>query len=431
MSALTITQTPSATTAAPGAVVGYTVTVTNSGVTGYTGATLTDPLSGVLDDAAYNGNAAATAGTVSYASPNLTWTGNLAAGATATITFSVTVKNPDTGNKVLASTITSATSGTNCFAGSTDARCTATVAVQGLTITATASTASTTPGSTVGYTVTVTNSGQAAYAGASISDSLAGLLDDAAYNGDATATSGSLSYASQNLTWTGNLAAGATATITFSATVNNPDTGEQGPGDRDHLADSGRATARRPGPAAACGTSVTVLVPGLTISNAASTNTPLPGSVVGYTLTITNTGQTSYTGITVGESFAQLADDAVYDGNAVATTGAVSFASPVLTWTGSLSPGGSATVTFSVTVNSPDNGDKLPDRRRVLVRGRVNVPAGDDLRPGADHRGGADPGTDHHQHGEYRHDDAGSHGQLYGDDLEHGADAVYRGVGGR
>ena len=37
----------------------------------------------MLDDAAYNGDAAATAGTVSYTSPVLTWTGDLAPGATA------------------------------------------------------------------------------------------------------------------------------------------------------------------------------------------------------------------------------------------------------------------------------------------------------------------------------------------------------------
>jgi hypothetical protein len=60
--------------------VGYTITVTDSGQTPYTGATVTDSLSGVLGDAAYNGDAAATAGTVSYASPVLTWTGNLAVG---------------------------------------------------------------------------------------------------------------------------------------------------------------------------------------------------------------------------------------------------------------------------------------------------------------------------------------------------------------
>ena len=83
----------------------YTVTVTNSGQTAYTGAALTDSLSGVLDDASYNGDASATAGSVSFASPNLTWTGNLAVGAVATITFSVTVNNPDNGDKLLTSTI--------------------------------------------------------------------------------------------------------------------------------------------------------------------------------------------------------------------------------------------------------------------------------------------------------------------------------------
>ena len=61
----------------------------------------TDALAGVLDDAAYNSDAAATVGSGLYTSPNLTWTGTLAPGATATVTFSVTVSNPDTGNKIL------------------------------------------------------------------------------------------------------------------------------------------------------------------------------------------------------------------------------------------------------------------------------------------------------------------------------------------
>ena len=56
-------------TTVPGATVQYTVTVTDTGQTPYTGAAVTDDLSGVLDDAAYNGDAAATAGSVSFASP--------------------------------------------------------------------------------------------------------------------------------------------------------------------------------------------------------------------------------------------------------------------------------------------------------------------------------------------------------------------------
>ena len=164
--ALTIVKTASAATAVPGQTVTYTVTVTDSGQTPYTGATLTDPLAGVLDDAAYNGDAAATAGSVSYAAPNLTWTGNLSPGGSATITYSVTVNNPDTGDKMLTNTVTSPTAGSNCPAGGTDPDCTATVDVSELTIVNTASTPTTTPGGVVGYTITATNTGQAPLAGA-------------------------------------------------------------------------------------------------------------------------------------------------------------------------------------------------------------------------------------------------------------------------
>ena len=227
--ALTISATANTAAAAPGTTIGYTVTVTDSGQTPYTGATFTDSLAGALDDATYNGDAAATAGSVTYASPNLTWTGNLAVGATATITFSVTVNNPDTGDKAIVTAITSSTVGSNCPAGGSDPGCTVTVAglTPALTIAATANSATTTPGAVVRYTVTVTNSGQTPYTGASFTDPLGGVLDDASYNGDASATAGTASFASPNLTWTGNLAAGAAATITFSVTVNNPDTGNK------------------------------------------------------------------------------------------------------------------------------------------------------------------------------------------------------------
>ena len=48
---------------------------------------------------------------MTYTDPDLTWTGNLNPGDTATITFSVTVDSPDTGNHLLASTLTSAAAG--------------------------------------------------------------------------------------------------------------------------------------------------------------------------------------------------------------------------------------------------------------------------------------------------------------------------------
>ena len=101
--ALTIAATTSPATAVPGATVHYTVTITDTGQTPYTGITVTDDLTGLLDDASYNGDASASAGTVTFASPDLTWTGTLAPGAATTVTFTVTVNNPDTGDRTLTS----------------------------------------------------------------------------------------------------------------------------------------------------------------------------------------------------------------------------------------------------------------------------------------------------------------------------------------
>ncbi len=77
-------------------------------------------------------------------------------GATATITYSVTVSNPDTGNRSLTSRVTSAAVGGNCPSGGSDLRCSSTVSVlvPGLTLAVSANSASTTAGSVVQYTVT-------------------------------------------------------------------------------------------------------------------------------------------------------------------------------------------------------------------------------------------------------------------------------------
>ena len=343
---LTISKTADVSTTTPGSTVHYTITVTNSGSVAYSGANFTDPLTGVIDDAAYNGDASATTGSVSFGSPNLAWTGNVAVGATATITYSVTVRSPDPGDHVLANTVTSTTTGSNCASGSTDTRCTWRVSVSDLTILKTADVNTTTPGSTVHYTILVTNAGQIAYTGATFTDPLGGVLDDATYNNNATvAGGGSAVYASPNLTWTGNLAIGASATITYSVTVNNPDTGS-------HLlantVTSATAGSNCPSGSTDARCTVTVSVSGLTIVKSADVSTTTPGSTVHYTITVTNTGLTTFTGATFSDDLTGVLDDATYGGNATVTAGpgSVSYASPpYLTWTGSLSPAQVATIT--------------------------------------------------------------------------------------
>ena len=213
-------------TATPGQQVTYTITVTDTGQTPYTGATVTDDLTGLLDDAAYGADATATTGAVSYASPGLTWTGNLTPGQAATITYTVTVHNPETGDKILTNTVTSAAAGSNCprrihrppvrqhgDGGAADHRLTADVST-------------TIPGGVVHYTTTLTNTGQTPYYGISMTADGSGLADDAVGNADQTATSGSFAIGATGAVWSGDIPVGGTVTLTGSVTVNNPDTGD-------------------------------------------------------------------------------------------------------------------------------------------------------------------------------------------------------------
>ena len=356
--ALGIVKTADASTATPGQVVHYAVTVTNTGQTSYTGATFSDPLTGVLDDAAYNGDGSATAGTVTFASPVLTWTGDLAVGAAATITYSVTVASPDAGNHILANTVTSDTPGSNCATGSADPACTATINVAELAIDFTASVSTVTPGGTVGYVATLTNTGQAPYFGISVATDASGIADDATSNGDETASSGTLSVGPDGAVWTGDIPVGGTVTVSSSVTVDNPDAGDQvltATAVSAALGNNCPAGSTDP----ACTPVTDVLTPGLAIVKTADTTAAVPGGTVGYTVTVTNTGQTAYAGAAVNDSFAQMADDAAYDGDATATAGSLSLAGQVLTWTGSLAAGDAATITYTVTVGNPDTGDKL------------------------------------------------------------------------
>lgn len=127
--ALTITKTAGVSSTAPDDIVHYRITVADTGQTPYTGAVVTDSLAGVLDDATYRDDAVATVGTVTFASPKLTWTGDLLVGGTATITYSVRVNDPATGNLILANSVSSSTPGSNCLPGGADPRCNSSVAV--------------------------------------------------------------------------------------------------------------------------------------------------------------------------------------------------------------------------------------------------------------------------------------------------------------
>ncbi|MFD0573298.1 hypothetical protein ACFQ0T_33825 [Kitasatospora gansuensis] len=112
---MVVSKTADASSAEPGQRVTYTLKVTNPNGSTYPGATVTDDLTNVLDDATWGNDATTTSGTVTYAAPVLSWTGDVPAGRTVTITYSVTADNPDIGDHRLDNTIVGP-AGSNCAA---------------------------------------------------------------------------------------------------------------------------------------------------------------------------------------------------------------------------------------------------------------------------------------------------------------------------
>ncbi|MFC4337440.1 DUF7927 domain-containing protein [Salininema proteolyticum] len=127
---LSIAKSASASTAQPGDTVDYTVTAENPTGVDFTGAVIADDLTGVLDDADYNDDAAdgGAEGAFAFADPTLTWTGDIAAGETVTLTYSVTVHDPPDGDLSMDNLVVGPTE-SNCAPGSDDPACSTTVDV--------------------------------------------------------------------------------------------------------------------------------------------------------------------------------------------------------------------------------------------------------------------------------------------------------------
>ncbi|WP_282847790.1 DUF6923 family protein [Microbacterium oxydans] len=344
--AFAVTKAASAQTLNPGDTMTYTITVINTGDTAFTAldpASFTDDLTDVLDDAVYNGDATAGA---TFDTPTLSWSGALDIGGTVSVTYSVTVLNPTTGDLHLINGVVPGTDGSCLPADS----CTTDVPISGFVVSKTASPTSTTRGGVVEYTITVTNTGAVAYtdaAPASLADDLAGVLDDATYNGDVT---GGATIDGSVLQWAGPLGIGASVQITYSVTVNDAIVGDLHL--RNVVAPGGGGLCD---PAATCETNTPVSA--YTVTKAASSATTTPGGIVTYTITVQNIGQVDYSDVSPAsftDDLSSVLDDASYNGDA--SNGAI-VTDSTLSWSGPLAVGAISTVTYSVTVGDPPAGD--------------------------------------------------------------------------
>ena len=346
-------------TVAVGEVITYTVLIEQKGEGAVAGATISDDLTEVLDDATWNDDAAATAGEVAFEAPTLTWTGDLAVGDSVTLTYSVTTTAAGVGDDQLTNVVTTDDTRGYCVpAPDENPDCTTSHIVGDYQVTKTSDPetgSEVEEGDVITYTVTVSHIGLAPVEEATFDDDLTQVLDDATFNDDAEASAGETSYEEPTLTWAGPLGVDEEVTVTYSVTVT---------GEGDRLLKNVVTTPNPEQCVPAEGQDEACTTEHINGSYTFSkTSDPVPGSVVAedgvitYTVLISQVGSAPVEGATIEDDLSAVLDDAEWNDDASADSGEVSFEDTTLTWTGDLEVGQVVTLTYSVTANAVGEGD--------------------------------------------------------------------------
>ena len=379
---LTVNKTsvpPTGSNVGAGEVVSYTLTAKNQDPTEtYTDVVLSDNLSSVLAHATLNENSYPVMvgtnqiGTATLSNDNvLSWTGSLAAQATATLTYSVTI-DPDVD---LATVLKNGVTGTapsprtdhpgnvpsTCVTGN-EPGCFSTVTVGGTTF-VTTKTADPSdvvyPGEKITYTVTSQNTGEVP-GDPALEDDITNVVNNATLD---TATliakidgvvqnAPILAADGKSWTWNGTVDAGKSVVVTYQVTVNA--NAQPGTTFENCVTQGANAPVCVKNPP---------VVPGLQmgkVSVPATGEKVTAGDTVTYTLTAKNVHPSqTYPSVTLSDDLSGVLAHATLNatsfpvmvGTQNVGTATLSNAN-VLSWTGSLDAGATATITYSVTVKS-------------------------------------------------------------------------------
>ena len=222
-----------------------------------------------------------------------------------------------------------------------------------LTISKTVTPATQVVGQTVTFTITVRNTGNETCTGAVVTDTLPAWLEFVSSSPAATASSGIVTFSAVPVP------ANAAATFTLVARVvkNAPD-GSTLTNSASVSGKDGAGNTITAGPAT---TTMAVGAPLLTVSKTGAPNPVKAGGTLEYTISITNSGSQTATGVTVTDPVPTHVSFALADNGGVNTSGVVS-------WTGLAVPaGGSLTLHWSGTIASP-----VPDNTQVINIAKVD-----------------------------------------------------------
>jgi uncharacterized repeat protein (TIGR01451 family) len=349
--------------AAPGNTIEYRVIVTNAGPGVATGVVATDA---VASGSTYVANSCTGGTSCSFASGTVTWqVGTLASGASATLTFRVTLAStfPAGTTQVKNTAVIDSDQENPKNSDETIVNVTANPVTSGdksvrnvTTSGSFANTATASPGDTLEYQIIVTNNGSAAASGVVVTDAVAA---NSSYVPGSCAGGTSCSFSSPTVTWqVGTLAAnGGSATLTFRVTlaasfpagttqVKNTavvDSDQENPHNSDETTVNVSANPNVTG-----NKDVRNVTAGGSFANTASAS---PGDTIEYRIVLTNSGNAAATGVVVTDA---VAANSSYLANSCTGGTSCSFSSPTVTWqVGSIAAnGGTATLTFRVTLAS-------------------------------------------------------------------------------
>lgn len=353
---LDVEKTSDVEDAGTGDTVTYTVTVTNTGAGDYTDtepATASDDLSDVIDDATFNDDASATAGSVDYVEPTLTWSGPLSAGESVNITYTVTVTNDGNHELVNIACVPAPGEDDNCEI----------VEIPLPRVSASKTSdpepgADVTAGDVITYALSWTNDGQAPGV-VDATDDLSEVLDDADITSEPVADSDAVTVTRTEdaLRVVGPIEPGQTVTVTYEVTVGAD--GERGDNQLENVLVPDEDCADD------CPPPVEHSVDELEYWKSVdpvSGSTVQAGQVLTYTLHFESTGEAPVE-VNKEDVLTDLLDDAEVTSQPAATSDGLSvsdIADGRFTVTGTLEPGQYETVTYQVTVRA--DGERGDDR---------------------------------------------------------------------
>ncbi len=295
---LAITKTDGSATYTPGGGITYTITVTNSGPSDVTGATVADTVPTAISGVTWTCAATPGASCAASGSGNINDTVNIPFGGALTYTLSGTVSASATGALSNTATVTAPLDTTDSNLGNNTATDSDTSLVADLLVTKTDGSAVYTPGGTITYTIVVTNNGPSDVTGATVTDNVPATITGVTWTCvPGTGASCSASGAG-NINDTVNIPAGEILTYTLTGTVSPSATGNlvntvsvtPPTGVTDPNLGNNNATDTD-----------TMLVADLAITKTDGSAIYTPGGSITYTVVVTNNGPSNVVGATVSD----------------------------------------------------------------------------------------------------------------------------------